>query len=553
MVRFSWGAFVLLAVLASGGCDQWGGGPPAAKVQPQPSVVTRQPKSKPQSKSPSAPNRPSAAELQKELDTIARAYDASRSKFHARGTSEEAALRKIGAELLASLDLGPTLVVWLLDQTPSARPMTEEAIAAICGIYDSADLQAAVRGSAAGDKPLLLTSVVGISDQEQFIVDPPSADLKAVKEALGGLPESSSGREMVFTAIKQALDKYLPMRTRERREVLFVVITDEAGDDGGLVDEVAELARKNAIPIYAIGSPAPWGQTNPLADNPKMAGSKAADDSTPTYGPESRFSERVELDSWGENGPTAQIGALVDSGFGPFALEKLCRASRGRFVAIRDEGSGSQAVAAMFWPSGSELRFAEEAVSKYVPDYGSEADYRQLLAENKCRAALHEAAKLPHVKLEGMPVVRFPKGAEAKVAKQTSQAQQFAARNLPELDRLLGILSPAEADREKLTGPRWQAQFDLAIGRVLANKARLDGYNSMIAALKRGKTFQNAASDTWMLEAADNFETESTIKRMAERAKTYLERVVKEHPGTPWAAIAEEELKTPLGWTWKES
>jgi hypothetical protein len=105
------------------------------------------------------------------------------------------------------------------------------------------------------------------------------------------------------------------------------------------------------------------------------------------------------------------------------------------------------------------------------------------------------------------------------MAKQTSQAQQFAARNLPELDRLLALLLPGEADRDKLTGPRWQAEFDLAIGRVLANKARLDGYNSMIAVLKRGKTFQNENSNSWMLEPADSFETESTIKRMGERAK----------------------------------
>jgi hypothetical protein len=71
--------------------------------------------------------------------------------------------------------------------------------------------------------------------------------------------------------------------------------------------------------------------------------------------------------------------------------------------------------------------------------------------------------------------------------------------------------------------------------------------------LKRGKTFQNASSKEWVLESADNFETESTIKKLAEKAKTYLERVVHEHPGTPWAKIAEEELKTPLGWKWTEA
>ena len=70
---------------------------------------------------------------------------------------------------------------------------------------------------------------------------------------------------------------------------------------------------------------------------------------------------------------------------------------------------------------------------------------------------------------------------------------------------------------------------------------------------KRGKNFQNPGSSLWSLEPADSFETESTIKRLGERAKMYLERVVKEHPGTPWARIAEEELRSPMGWTWRES
>ena len=42
-------------------------------------------------------------------------------------------------------------------------------------------------------------------------------------------------------------------------------------------------------------------------------------------------------------------------------------------------------------------------------------------------------------------------------------------------------------------------------------------------------------------------------RSMADKAKTYLDRVVQEHSGTPWAKIAEEELKLPLGWAWEET
>ncbi len=40
---------------------------------------------------------------------------------------------------------------------------------------------------------------------------------------------------------------------------------------------------------------------------------------------------------------------------------------------------------------------------------------------------------------------------------------------------------------------------------------------------------------------------------MSADAKTYLERVVHEHPKTPWAVMAEAELAQPFGWTWKEA
>ena len=49
-------------------------------------------------------------------------------------------------------------------------------------------------------------------------------------------------------------------------------------------------------------------------------------------------------------------------------------------------------------------------------------------------------------------------------------------------------LQPGESDRAKLTGPRWQASFDLAMGQILAARCRIEGYNSTLAQLKQGKT-----------------------------------------------------------------
>ena len=42
-------------------------------------------------------------------------------------------------------------------------------------------------------------------------------------------------------------------------------------------------------------------------------------------------------------------------------------------------------------------------------------------------------------------------------------------------------------------------------------------------------------------------------KEDADKAMMYLQRVIKEHPDTPWSKMAERELQTPLGFKWVEA
>jgi len=468
------------------------------------------------------------------------------------GRAEEQAVKRIGHMIKSSAELGPTTVVWLLDRTTSAEEMVHDVASSAQKFYESAEIRQLAEGK---DQPLQ-TAVIAFDDHVQFVQEEPSVDAAKLKASLAGIKTSQSAHEKPLAAVKAALEKYASKdalaRSAQRRELILVLVTDEAGEDPQVVDELIEPMRRQAIPLYVIGLPAPWGQQNPFAPNPSSV--EVKDDAVPIIGPESCQSERVEVENWTSHYAVRENTTLVDSGFGSFALERLCRATRGKFLLLRPElGYGYRAVSAQSWPPGSELKFDEKVVGRYAPDYVSAVEYQKLLSENKACKALTEAARRPKVVIEGSPGAHFPKDAEAKMAKKLSAAQQFAARFSPAVDELAAILLQGEGDRTKLRSPRWQAEFDLAIGRVLANKARLDGYNSMIAALKRGKTFQKPESKEWVLEPAEQFETESTIRKLAEKAKTYLERVAKEHPGTPWAKIAEEELKLPLGWTWKEA
>jgi hypothetical protein len=149
--------------------------------------------------------------------------------------------------------------------------------------------------------------------------------------------------------------------------------------------------------------------------------------------------------------------------------------------------------------------------------------------------------------------LNFPKAKdEATLAKGITKAQEAAAVRDQPIQKLYDTLVASEADRSKLTGARWQAGYDLAMGQVLAAKARLDGYNAMLATLKQGKSFSNPDSTRWVLEPADEIPVGSALDKMAKNSRVYLNRVVQQHKGTPWAAIAERELRIPAGWKFAE-
>jgi hypothetical protein len=146
----------------------------------------------------------------------------------------------------------------------------------------------------------------------------------------------------------------------------------------------------------------------------------------------------------------------------------------------------------------------------------------------------------------------FPKVNEAELANLLSKAQQEAAKVEPNVEGIYSMLAMGEKDRPKLDTPRWQAGYDLAMGRTLAVLVRTKAYNTMLAQAKQGLKFKDPKNDTWVLKPSDKILAGSVLEKQGQQARDYLERVVKDHEGTPWAMLAERELKEPLGWEWDE-
>jgi hypothetical protein len=462
----------------------------------------------------------------------------------------------ITVEIKHSLEQRPTLVVWMFDQSYSLNHQRKKVNARFRNIYrelgviEGADDKAFKKHKNKGDVPLL-TTVMSFGKQYAYLTSAPTDDVALITKTVDGIENDPSGDENVFQAIYDVADKVKSMR--KQRNIMIVVFTDEVGDDQqrGLEATIG-LCRKHAIPVYVVGVPAPFGRDKALL---KWIDPDPNYDQKPQWGevvqgPESYMPERIKL-SFGPGTSDEPIA----SGFGPYSLSRLTYETGGQYYRVHPNRVLNRAVSRKETAElTSHLKyFFDEAVMRpYKPDYVSIEEYKKMVGANKARYALISAARQSWITAMKNPQLHFPKKNEADLANRLTEAQKVAAKLSPEINKLYQILKEGEADRPNESRPRWKAGYDLAMGRTLAAKVRTDGYNAMLAKAKNGLKFKNAKSDTWDIRPADEITVGSALARGAKDAKMYLNRVVNEHPDTPWALLASRELERPMGWTWEE-
>jgi len=464
----------------------------------------------------------------------------------------EGAVDRLTQEILVSLDERPTLVVWLMDQSESMLPQRTAIEKRFDHVYKELEIiQSRGQESFAkhGNEPLL-TAVVAFGQEVSFRLKEPTDNLEEIKKAIHDIPVDESGIELTFTAVAEAARKYQKFRSSSpRRNVLLIVVTDEAGNDEDRLEAAVDLCKRQAMPVYVIGAPAPFGQRQAFVRYapPAMQEIDVAVD----QGPESAMPENVQL---GFSARNWDRHMAIDSGFGPYALTRLCVATHGIYFAVhpnRPNGPGRVTETAAMATKFGHF-FDPTVMRNYLPDYVAPRQYEQLLKENGARAALVKAAQSSMVEAMDRPRLEFPKRSEAGLKQELDVAQRAAAILEPKLQELYLTLKGGEKDRNKLTGTRWQAGYDLAMGRVMAMMVRTNSYNIMLAKAKNGMKFEKEESDTWVLVPAEEADASSAIEKMSNQAREYLTRVRDQHAGTPWAYLAERELAEPLGWRWAE-
>jgi hypothetical protein len=280
-------------------------------------------------------------------------------------------------------------------------------------------------------------------------------------------------------------------------------------------------------------------------------------------GPESLQSEHLRLPYWYAMGNQLD---LFSSGFGPYGLTRLAYESGGIYFVYDDD--------AMAGP-----KFENDIMMDYLPDYQSIRQYAEMLERHPLRAAIVNAARESSgANFTLAPQTQF---GNDNLADQLTRAQQPVSLALSFINKAIVDLKLVEKHRNRETSKRWQAHYDLVMGRLLANRVRCNEYLWALASMKTNPKTLDGKNNAWRLvgdkeinymrkeeAAAKNSEPEkkagdgatnvkkqdskatAVAKQDAEAALVYLNRVAKDHQGTPWGMMAEREIKTQLGFKW---
>jgi hypothetical protein len=445
------------------------------------------------------------------------------------------AIDRIEREVRDALSVRATIVVWIFDQSAAASTLRRAVAGAVVQLHSRIAEDASSKAPSKAGPPTentLQTAIIAFGSKVNVLTESPIADADKLPDP-AQIAEEPGPSNQAYAAIHRAAELYAPLRTHGH-EVIFVLVAGSATADEASFTSSVAILNKAVIPIFGIAPAAPFGRLSDSWD-------AATNRTTLPVVYESLFPERIQLFLPNNEGD----GQLGDSGYGPFHVERICRATSGSVLRIRDEGSAG-------WATGANGQVEPELLRKYAPDYVTEEEYTKILSENRACRALSEAAKLPPARVLIVPAYDFRKQEEAAMNRTISMSQRAPAENQAALELLHQTLAAGVEDRLKLARPRWQAGFDLAFGRACAARARNEGYNHMLAVLKNGRAFTKPESTTWTLKPADGIAGRSDLDKMAKNAKEYLTRVVKDHAGTPWAAMAARELETPCGWEWTE-
>ncbi|MFT5323600.1 MAG: hypothetical protein ACI8P0_001450 [Planctomycetaceae bacterium] len=451
----------------------------------------------------------------------------------------ESALDRVTWEVAKNLQEKRVLLVWMLDGSGSIAKQKQIIAKRLRRVYGELDALQKTDQVPRHEIPLL-SAVVSFGAETKFLTENPTEKFETILDAIQNAPVDPSGRENIFTAVKQVLTVWGRFRVQQHRRIMLVAVTDEAGDDftEALEPSIA-LCQRNGAKAYVIGPSAVFGRRKGFV--PYRAPENGKTYQLPIdLGPESAVIEVVDLPFW----YSGNQYTYLSSGYAPYALARLVHETGGvYFMTNTTTMSG-------LTPLGV---FDSAALKPFTPDYsfGSPKEYQRDLMKHPIRVAVVKAAFLSReYKANGTPRLDFRVN-PGNFRQVASNAQKTVAVSQLAVDTILQGAFPDGIEDLLALEPssRWRVNFALTYGRLLAQKVRSMEYNFAFAAMKSNLSNEDVRtkSNHWIVRPDTKINYAGNFRRVAETSRSLLELVVEEAPGTPWAVLAQRELKDGFG------
>lgn len=448
------------------------------------------------------------------------------------------AMDRITQEIMLMLAKQKVMLIWAFDQSESMKDDQAEIRDRIDKVYVELGLTSKAQGDA------LLTSIVSYGANFNVHTDKPTNDLPTIRDAIDSVPNDPTGKEMMCSALGRAIGLHKPILNG--RKMAVVLVTDETGDrednDQNLEAMIA-LAKASNCTVYILGREAVFGY--PYAHFRWVEPNNGTVHWLPVdRGPETAFVEQLQTDGF------RRRYDAHSSGFGPYEQSRIAVQTGGIFFMLPSEESNIV--------RGERRRYELEAMRAYKPDLRSKVENKVDIDNSAFRSGVikviydlnpwqPEIAKYIEMRHHFAPT-------PAEFVQQVAQEQSKAIVYLQYLDKAIQMMKALEKDRAHEYTPRWQANYDLVYGQLYAYTVRIYEYGAGLEEFKRNppKDVPFTKPPNLRLVHWDIY----TQKRLlsAEKGQEYIDkanerfaRVIKEHPGTPWAARAEWELKRGYG------
>ncbi|MDA0918824.1 MAG: VWA domain-containing protein [Planctomycetota bacterium] len=333
-----------------------------------------------------------------------------------------------------SADEKDTLVVWIVDQSSSMAERREEIADRFERTFGSQQ---------AHSDNELLHSLISFGERVQQPSDQPTDDAGQIAAQFRKVEDDLTGVERTMQAVQSASEYVRSMWQKYQSwNRLFVIVTDERGDDYEMVDQVVKRCSRMGIRVFCLGNASPFGTDKGFSRYTYPDGFQV--DIPVDQGPETIAHQTLQIPVIGQ--PVVEP-AHISSGFGPYAIEWLCRETGGQFWIYQDTASE---------------RFLPGRMNDYRPDYISASDFAETTNFNRAKLALIDAALLSHKEMPRvLPIV--VRGDVLNVLRTELTERQkecVAASSL--VQKLTGLLESGLEDRAELDSLRWRASFDLA-------------------------------------------------------------------------------------------